>query len=532
MKLSGMNLIGGEPVEGNGTAFHGVNSATGAKLEPAFHEAGTAEVDCALSAAQAAFAAYGRSSPQDRARFLRAAADELVALGDELLDRAQAETALPPARLQGERTRTVNQLRLFADHVEEGSWVEARIDTADAARTPVPKPDVRRMLVPLGPVAVFAASNFPLAFSVAGGDTASALAAGCPVVCKAHPAHPGTSELAARAIDRAARGTGVPPGVLSLLHGWSRDVGQALVRHPLTRAVGFTGSLRGGRAIFDAAAARPEPIPVYAEMGSVNPVFLMPAAVAQRAEAIADGLAQSITLGVGQFCTKPGVMVGVRGKDLDRLMVQLADRVGRAGAGVMLYGRLLEAYQAALDRARARGVRVLAAAPAAGDPARAQPALLMVDVARFLDEAALREEIFGPASLIVVADDAAEFERIAESLEGQLTATIHGTDEELREHSRLVAILQQKVGRLIFNGLPTGVEVDHAMQHGGPYPACTDARSTSVGTAAIARFARPVCFQDFPDAALSPALRNRNALGIWRMVNGSMTRADVAPRRG
>jgi NADP-dependent aldehyde dehydrogenase len=267
-------------------------------------------------------------------------------------------------------------------------------------------------------------------------------------------------------------------------------------------------------------------------MGSVNPVFLMPAAVAQRAEAIADGLAQSITLGVGQFCTKPGVMVGVRGKDLDRLMVQLADRVGRAGAGVMLYGRLLEAYQAALDRARARGVRVLAAAPAAGDPARAQPALLMVDVARFLDEAALREEIFGPASLIVVADDAAEFERIAESLEGQLTATIHGTDEELREHSRLVAILQQKVGRLIFNGLPTGVEVGHAMQHGGPYPACTDARSTSVGTAAIARFARPVCFQDFPDAALSPALRNRNALGIWRMVNGSMTRADVAPRRG
>ena len=530
MELSGMNLIGGEPVEGTGAAFHGVNAASGAQLEPAFHEAGAAEVDRALSVARAAFEIYGRSAPQERARFLRAVADELVVLGDELLDRAQAETALPLARLQGERTRTVNQLRLFADHVEEGSWVEARIDTADPARTPVPKPGVRRMLVPLGPVAVFAASNFPLAFSVAGGDTASALAAGCPVVCKAHPAHPGTSELAARAVDRAARVTGVPPGVFSLVHGWSRDVGLALVRHPLTRAVGFTGSLRGGRAIFDAAAVRPEPIPVYAEMGSVNPVFLMPAAVAQRTEAIADGLAQSITLGVGQFCTKPGVVVGVRGEGLDHLTARLADRVGRAGAGVMLYGRLLEAYQSAVERARARAVCVLAAAPALGDPARAHPTLLAVDVARFLDDAALREEMFGPAALLVVANGTADFERVAESLEGQLTATIHGTDEELREHSRLVAILERKVGRLIFNGFPTGVEVGHAMQHGGPYPACTDARSTSVGTAAIARFARPVCFQDFPDASLSAALRNRNALGIWRLVDGSMTRADVAPR--
>ncbi|HET8656334.1 MAG TPA: aldehyde dehydrogenase (NADP(+)) [Longimicrobiaceae bacterium] len=529
MELSGSNLVAGEAVEGGGATFRAVNPATGAELDPVFREAGATEVDHALEAAEAAFRVYGRWSGRERAALLRAVADELLALGDGWIERAHAETALPAARLQGERGRTVGQLRLFADHVEEGSWVEARIDTPDPARTPAPRPDLRRMLVPLGPVAVFGASNFPFAFSVAGGDTASALAAGCPVVCKAHPAHPGTSELAARAVDRAVRSVGAPPGVFSLLHGWSHEVGLALVRHPLTRAVGFTGSLRGGRALFDAAAARPEPIPVYAEMGSVNPVFLLPSALRGRGETLARGLAASIALGVGQFCTNPGVLVAVRGEALDRTATELAARIGGAEAGVMLYDALRRGFVAGVERARASGAEALAIAPTSPreDSAGARPALLAVDAERFLAEPRLQEEIFGPVSLLVTARDDAEMLRVAEALEGQLTVTVHGSDEELRERAELVRILERKAGRLIFNGFPTGVEVSHAMQHGGPYPASTDSRSTSVGTAAITRFARPVCFQDFPEGALPHELRDRNELGILRLVDGEWTREDV-----
>jgi NADP-dependent aldehyde dehydrogenase len=525
MDLTGQNLIGGKPA-GGGAAFQAVDPATGAALEPAFREGDAALADRALAAAEAVFPAYARTTPSERAAFLRAIAEEVLGLGTELLQRAHAETGLPAARLEGERARTVNQLRLFADHIEEGSWVEARIDPGDPSRSP-PKPDLRRMLVPLGPVVVFAASNFPFAFSVAGGDTAAALAAGCPVVCKAHPGHPGTAALTAAAIYRAARARGLSAGIFSLLHGWGHDVGLALVRHPLTRAVGFTGSLRAGRALFDAAAARPDPIPVYAEMGSVNPVFLLPSAVAERGEAIAQGLAQSITLGVGQYCTNPGVVLGVGGPDFDRLVRALAERLRNAPAGVMLYQRLSEGYAAGLARCVSRGAELLAAAPAAGKTCGA-PALLATDVARFLAEGALREEVFGPSSIVVTARDVTELMRAAEALEGQLTASIHGTAAELEAHAPLVEALRRKVGRLIFNGFPTGVEVGHAMQHGGPYPATTDARTTSVGTASIARFARPVCWQDFPDAALPPALRNRNVLGIWRRVNGAITREDVS----
>ncbi len=531
MEITGANLIGGAAAPpGGGEAFRAVNPATGEALAPEFREADERVVDAALRVAEDAFASYGRTDAAARARFLRAIADELQGLGDVLLARAHEETALPRARLESERTRTVNQLRLFAGVLDEGSWVEARIDPGDPARTPAPKPDIRRMLVPLGPVAVFAASNFPLAFSVAGGDTAAALAAGCPVVCKAHPGHPGTAELTGRAVDRAAAETGIPRGVFSLVHGWSHAVGLALVRHPLTRAVAFTGSLKGGRALHDAAAARPEPIPVYAEMGSVNPVFVLPSALERRGAAIAEGLAQSITLGVGQFCTNPGVVAGVRGAALDALRRSLADRIAASPAGVMLYRRLCDSYGAGLERARRLGAAPVAAASAAG-PERAGPALLAVDAGRFTATAALREEIFGPVSIIVEARDAAELVRIAEAIEGQLTATIHGTEEDLRAHAPLIAALTRKVGRLIFNGFPTGVEVGHAMQHGGPYPASTDPRTTSVGTASIARFARPVCWQDFPDATLPPALRDHNALGIWRMVNGARTRDDVTTRR-
>jgi alpha-ketoglutaric semialdehyde dehydrogenase len=527
MELFGGNLVGGESSAEGGTQFRAVNPATRATLDPAFHEATATEIDRAVQAAERAFPAYARTSAAQRAQLLRAIADEVMALGDELLQRANAETALPIARLEGERVRTTSQLKLFADYLEEGSWVEARIDTGDPERKPIPKPDLRRMLVPLGPVAIFGASNFPLAFSVPGGDTASALAAGCTVVFKGHPAHPGTSELAAGAIRRALESCNLPAGTFSLLHGWSHDVGIALVRHPLVRAVGFTGSLRGGRALCDVAAARPEPIPVYAEMGSINPVFLLPSAAAQGGDAIAQGLSQAITMGVGQFCTNPGVVVGMQGDPLDTLAARLAEKLEGMSGGVMLYEQLSTGYASAVARAEANGARRLAPNARSEGMAHTRPSLLRVDASHFLADPALREEMFGPVSMIVAASDAAELERVAETMEGQLTATIHGSPDELREHSRLVEILQRKVGRLLFNGYPTGVEVGHAIQHGGPYPASSDSRSTSVGTSAITRFARPLCFQNFPDDSLPVALRRRNSLGIWRLVNGAQSRDDA-----
>lgn len=526
MTLDGGNLIGGTWSSAGDVRFRGVDPRTQTDLPLDFHEATSGEIDSAVRLAHDAFPAYRRVPAAVRSAFLRAIADELMALGPALIERAHAETALPAARLEGERGRTVGQLRLFADLLDEGSWVEARIDRGDASRTPAPKPDLRRMLVPLGPVAVFGASNFPFAFSVAGGDTASAFAAGCPVVCKAHPAHPGTSALAAGAIDRAAVSCDIPRGVFSMVQGWSHEVGLALVRHPLVAAVGFTGSLRGGRALYDAAAARPDPIPVYAEMGSINPVFLLPSAAAAADNALADGLAQSMTLGTGQFCTNPGVVVGMHGDALDRVTGVLADRIAAADAGVMLYSQLAEGYAGAIALAQEKGATLLGRS-STNDMHRVTPALLRVNAQQFIEHRELREEMFGPASIVVGAKDGAEMERVAEALEGQLTATIHGTAAELREHQGLVDILQRKVGRLLFNGYPTGVEVGHAMQHGGPYPASTDSRSTSVGSAAISRFARPLCFQNFPDDSLPNSLRNDNPLGIWRLLDGTPSRDAV-----
>lgn len=505
--------------------FRAKNPATGKPLDQEFIESDQADVDTALRAAESVAPQFARYSGMERAGLLRAIAHEVVELGAPLLERANAETGIPVVRLESERTRTVTQLRLFADLLEEGSWVEARIDTADAARTPLPRPDIRRMLVPLGPVAVFCASNLPLAFSVAGNDSASALAAGCPVVCKAHPGHPGTAEMTARAVARALEKCGMPAEVFSLVHGWSHVVGLALAKHPLTRAVGFTGSLRGGRAIFDAAAARPDPIPVYAEMGSINPVFLLPSVLAQRSDALAKGLAQSITANVGQFCTNPGVLLGVRGGDLDALVQAVGERLSTAERGVMLYEGLRKSFIGGLEHAQEKGAKSHAGAANGADELTVAPTLLSTDAARFLAEPVLHSEMFGPSSLVVGAADVGELERVAAGLEGQLTASIHGTPEELHEHWRLVEILQRKVGRLIFNGFPTGVEMGHAMQHGGPYPASTDSRTTSVGSAAITRFARPVCYQNFPDEALPMALRRENTLGIWRMVNGETTKA-------
>lgn len=529
MELHGKNLIGGQIVGAATTkTFTAFAAARGEALAPLFHEATTAEVDGALSLAAEAFEEYRALPPERIAAFLDQAAEEIMRLGDELIQRANLETALPEARLTGERARTVNGLKMFAALVREGSWVEATIDHALPERQPLAKPDLRRMLIPLGPVVVFGASNFPLAFSVAGGDTASALAAGCPVVVKAHPAHPGTSELVACAIQAAAAATQMPRGVFSMVHGLSNEVGQQLVKHPATKAVGFTGSLQGGRTLFDAAAARPEPIPVYAEMGSTNPVFVLPGALKARGDAIAEGLLQSVTVGVGQFCVNPGLVFGCQDEHWRGFVARAGQLASAVLPGVMLHQGICDRFSQGVARfEKTPGVGVVGKSSAEATKGSASTLVFTTDARTFQSRPELREELFGPATVLVNCESPAELETIARSLSGQLTATIHGTEEDLAQHRNLVAILRQKAGRLVFNQFPTGVEVCAAMQHGGPYPATTDSRSTSVGPFAIKRFARPVCYQNFPDAALPVELQNKNSRNLWRLVDNQLTQSDA-----
>ncbi|MEZ4701919.1 MAG: aldehyde dehydrogenase (NADP(+)) [Rhodothermales bacterium] len=530
MDLLGKHLLGGVSSADGQHVFYAVNPSDGSKLQPGFHEALPEEVDQALHLADGAFTGLRQMTPAQRAAMLRAIAEEILALGDALLDRAHAETGLPMGRLQGERGRAVNQIRLFADLIEEGSWVQARIDVGDPERQPLPKPDVRSMLMPIGPVAVFGASNFPLAIGVAGTDTISALGAGCPAVVKAHPAHPGTSEMMGQAISRGLARTGAPAGSFSMLQGAGHAMGIAMVQHPLTRAVAFTGSFRGGRALFDAAASRPDPIPVYAEMGSVNPVFLLPGALAQRAEQIAQGYLQSVNLGVGQFCTNPGLVVGIEGESLGRFVEAAGKMAAETPAATMLHPGIAAAYRDGVQRiAQTQGVRVAGRA-ADADEASCQAAcvIFQTDIATLGDQEQLMEEVFGPASIVASGSSLDDLIAVARKLDGHLTATVHGTDEDLASHAELIRVLETKVGRLIFNGFPTGIEVCAAMHHGGPYPATTDSHFTSIGTGAIFRFARPICYQNFPDAALPEELRNRNAAGVWRLVNNAMTQGDVA----
>jgi NADP-dependent aldehyde dehydrogenase len=510
-------------------AFQGRNPATGEALEGDYYEASTAEIDAAARSAERAFEPYASLPAERRAEFLRAIAQQTLGLGESLLARAEAETALPAGRLENERARTISQILLFAELIEEGSWVGARIDRAIPDRKPQPRPDLRRMRIPVGPVAVFGASNFPLAFSVAGGDTVSALAAGCPVVVKAHPAHPGTSELSASAIRRAARETGMPEGVFAMLHGTSPEVGITLVTHPAIRAAAFTGSLRAGRTLYDAASLRPEPIPVFAEMGSSNPVFLLPGALQERGEAIARGFAASVTLGSGQFCTNPGLVVLVDSPSpaATAFLQSAGTLLAGTAAGTMVHAGIKTAYdQSVAEVTRVPGVRVAARSqtPGAHPATEAHAALFLTNAQTYLEKPELSAEIFGPASIAVSCASRPEMVRLARSLHGHLTATIHGTEKDLADFSELVGVLRRKAGRLIFNGFPTGVEVCHAMHHGGPYPATTDARETSVGSAAIDRFARPVCYQDFPQSALPEELRNENPRGIWRLVDGAFSR--------
>jgi alpha-ketoglutaric semialdehyde dehydrogenase len=529
MELHGKSIIGNEPNGSDlGPTFRAFNPANSQELDPLFHEATDADIERAFALADVASSELRQRSPEDIARFLENIGEQIIAVGEQLLERASAETGLPPKRLVSERGRTVDQLRMFARIVREGSWVEATIDLADSERKPLPKPDVRRVLIPLGPVVVFGASNFPLAFSVAGGDTASALAAGNPVIVKAHPAHPGTSEMVGRAIVRASEESGMPAGIFSLLQGTSHELSLNVVTHPAACAVGFTGSLKGGRAIFNAAVQRQNPIPVFAEMGSVNPVFVLPGVLLERAETFAVGLQQSVTLGVGQFCTCPGMVVGLKGPAMDQFIARTEELFGSAAPATMLHAGILRSYQEGLRRLRAvEGIRMRRSAVASEElKTEAQPAVLITDAGTFLSSEELSEEIFGPSTVIVSAGSKDELMKVARGLQGHLTATIHGTKEDLNEFKDLIGVLQTKVGRLVFNGFPTGVEVCAAMHHGGPYPATTDSRSTSVGAYAIKRFARPVCFQNFPESALPLELQDRNHRNIWRIVDDQLTRDD------
>jgi NADP-dependent aldehyde dehydrogenase len=521
MPLTGQSFIGGARGSLGGAPIRALNPATGESLEPVYAAAGEAEVNRAVELAAEAFDVYAQADGKTRGRLLRRIADGLDERCDAVANRAHLETALPMARLLGEVARTTGQLRLFASVVEEGSWVEARIDLALPDRTPLPRPDLRSMLRPLGPVAVFGASNFPLAFSAAGGDTASALAAGCPVIVKAHSAHPGTSELVAEVIQQSVIECQLPEGVFSLLYGAGTEIGRALVLHPLVQAVTFTGSLGGGRKLMDLAASRPKPIPCFTEMSSANPVFILPGALASGVEKLAQGLLSSFTLGAGQFCTKPGIVFLPEGDPANTFLESLSALVAQTTPYTLLTPAIARDYARGVQH-RATEARLAAKAElpesAPACPANAQ--LFAATIEEFLSRPALSDEIFGPDTLLVLCHSTEDYLRAAGALDGQLTACIFGTESDLAAHASLISQIERKAGRLIFNGFPTGVEVSHAMVHGGPYPATSDARFTSVGTRSIYRFARPVCFQSFPDAMLPAELRSANPLGIERLVNG------------
>jgi NADP-dependent aldehyde dehydrogenase len=521
MKITGDMLIGASAVRGTDATLRAFDPARNADLEPAFGGGGAAEVARACELAEAAFDDYRHAPLETRAQFLEAIADNITALGDTLIERAMAESALPKARLEGERARTVGQLRLFASLVREGRWLCATLDSAQPDRKPLPRSDLRLQKIPVGPVAVFGASNFPLAFSVAGGDTASAFAAGCPVVVKSHPAHLGTSELVGRAVQKAVADSGLPEGTFSLVVGAGNAIGEALVAHPAIQAVGFTGSRRGGLALVDIAAKRPVPIPVFAEMSSVNPVFALPGALAARGDTLAAAYIDSVTLGVGQFCTNPGLVIGLADPDLDDFIDNAAAAIEKKSTQTMLTAGIAAAYEDGVKQRDASAKRI-----ATGEKSEASsgalPALYRVSAEEFLAKPQLAEEIFGPTSVIVVCRDEDELILVARGLEGQLTATLLMEQDDVELARRLLPVLERKAGRILANGFPTGVEVSYAMVHGGPYPATSDSRSTSVGAMAIERFLRPVCYQDLPAALLPEALADDNPLSLWRLRDGQL----------
>lgn len=530
MTLTGTQIIGSKDSSESSETFHGLNPATGESLETAFHEATEEEIDRAVNLADEVFGTFRDMLAERRADFLEAICEETMALGDEFLELASSETGHPLARCAMERDRAVNQARLFAEVLREGSWVDARIDLGDPNRQPMPKPDVRSLLQPIGPVAVFGASNFPIAISVLGADTISAFAAGCPVIVKAHPAHPGTCEMAARAIVKAAGHMRMPEGVFSLVQGKSNEVGTKLVEHPKIAAAAFTGSLQGGRALMDVAAARPVPIPFYAEMGSVNPIFILPGAFKKRSDEIAEGFVNALTLGVGQFCTNPGLALGIQSDEWDRFSQLVSERVAQYPPSTMLHEGIHAAYtEGILARADNEDLLLLGESDAEADPSAHQAAAYVFETTQqgLLNDPTLMEELFGPVSTLVSCGELDDMVEIAGTLEGSLSITVHGTEDDLKTYKPLIKVLQRKAGRLIFNGYPVGIEVCHSMHHGGPYPAASHSFFTSIGTRCIQRFVRPVCYQNWPNSQLPLALQDENPRGVWRLIDGERTRDEV-----
>ena len=529
MTIQGKNFIGYSLSSLTSKTFQAYVPSQDNYLEETFYPATPEEVEQAMALAEQAFDAYASLPGSQRADFLVAITEEIMALGDALLERAHLETGLPMARLQGERGRTVNQLLQFANLIREGSWVEARIDTALPDRTPAPKPDLRKMLVPIGPVVVFGSSNFPFAYSVAGVDTGPALAAGNPVIVKAHPAHPGVSDLTAQAIAKAAQRTGMPEGVFSMLYDDGYEVGTALVKHPATKAVGFTGSMRGGMALYKMAQERDEPIPVFAEMGSVNPVVILPQALEDRTESLAKMLAGSVTLGAGQFCTNPGLVFTVQSPALATFEATYQREVAAIASATMLTAGICKSYQSLRNHAvQQEGVEILHQAEAQpGQSNQAEATIARVDAKTFLANPTLQEEVFGPFSLLIVCEDTEELQAAIAQVKGQLTSSLMANADEAAKYPQLLRLMARRSGRFILNGVPTGVEVCAAMHHGGPFPSTTDSRFTSVGRDAILRFVRPQSFQDWADSLLPDELKNENPLGIWRLVDNEWTQKGV-----
>lgn len=518
--INGEMFIGSRAVKGSAGELRGINAETGEKLEPAFGGAAKEQLDEACRLAWGAFDPYRNADPEVRAKLLETIAQNILDLGDELVERCMAESGLPRARIEGERGRTVGQLRLFASVVRAGRYLDVRVDPAMPDRQPLPRSDIRSRMIPLGPVAVFGASNFPLAFSVAGGDTASALAAGCPVIAKAHSAHPGTSELVGRAVQQAVAASGLPEGVFSLLIDTGREIGQGLVADPRVKAVGFTGSRGGGTALMKIAAARPEPIPVYAEMSSINPVILFSGALQERGPAIAKAFINSLMMGAGQFCTSPGLILAEEGEGLDGFLAAAAETLEEAAPATMLTPGIHQSYCEGVERLAAHDKVETVARGKAGHNFQGQAGLFATSAEAFVNDPALQEEIFGSSSLVVRCPERDALRQVIEILEGQLTAALHISESDHGEARELLPLLEKKVGRILVNGFGTGVEVSHAMVHGGPYPSTADGRSTSVGTMAIQRFLRPVCYQDLPEALLPDDLKESNPRRLDRLVDG------------
>ena len=526
--ITGKNYIGNVLSSMGDKQFQTFNPQKNEANSIIYSEASNEEIETAVELASKAYVSFKNTSGAQRAAFLNEIANQIEALGDELVETYCSETGLSAGRAQGERGRTVFQLRSFAALVEKGDWLDATIDTAQPDRQPLPKPDLRKMNVPLGPVVVFGASNFPLAYSTAGGDTAAALAAGCPVIVKSHPMHAGTGELVASAIIAAAEKTNMPNGVFSNLNSSGIEVGVALVKNPAVKAVGFTGSIQGGRALFDLASQREEPIPVFAEMGSINPVVLMPEALNGKSESWAKTYAGSITLGSGQFCTNPGLILGIKGEGLNNFISVLAEEIVKVDPTCMLHPNILGNYERNKSvMLEQDGVKLMADFESETATNYGRQAVTTVDGATFLGNTKLHQEVFGPYSMVVQCDDIDQLEAIIAGLEGQLTGTIIAEDAELAANANVVEALQNRVGRIIFNGVPTGVEVCPSMVHGGPYPASTDSRFTAVGVTSIARWVRPFSYQNWPNELLPDALKNENPLGISRLVNNEQTRDKI-----